>query len=96
MIGLIFLMVGLLWLSFVGYLAIKIPRWFEMRFTATWLTRLLLPSFLLIGPFVDEIVGMKQFERLCRERELIWVSQEAAKVTRAVMGPTRYEDLSGY
>lgn len=96
MIGLLFLIVGLLWIWFIGYLVIRIPRWFEMETTATWLTRLLLPPLLLIGPFVDEVVGMKQFEHLCRERELIWVSQEAAKVTRAVTGPTRYEELSGY
>lgn len=96
MIGLIFLVVGLIWLWFVGYLAVKIPRWFEMRSAATWWARLLLPPFLIIGPFVDEIVGMKQFERLCSARAVVWTSPNAEKVAKAVEEPTKYENLSGY
>ena len=51
---------------------------------------------LLIGPFVDEIVGMQQFEKLCAERTVIWVDTDAALVKRATRGQTEFVDLSGY
>ena len=44
---------------------------------------MLLVPLLLVGPFVDEIVGMRQFERLCDERTAITVSPDAKTVKRA-------------
>ena len=78
MIGLLFLGVGLLWLGFTVYLSIKVPRWLGLKNATSWLLRLLLVPLLLVGPFVDEIVGMGQFERLCTEQTEIHTSPLAA------------------
>ena len=57
MIGLAFLVIGLLWLALSVFLAVKLPKWFgaskpEWR----WLLGGVIFLVLLIGPFVDHIV----------------------------------------
>lgn len=96
MIGLMFLCAALLWLLFTVYLTVKVPRWLGLKSHVKWLARLLLVPILVVGPFVDEIVGMRQFERLCQERAVVWVKPGAEKVTKAREGPEKYEDLTGY
>jgi hypothetical protein len=96
MIGLMFLGVALLWLWLTVYLTVKAPRWLGLKSYTSALLRLLLVPLLLVGPFVDEIVGMRQFERICQERAVVWVNPGAEKVTRAREGSERYEDLAGY
>lgn len=83
MIGLMFLGVALLWLGLTVYLTVKVPGWLGLRHYASWLLRLLLVPLLLVGPFVDEIVGMGQFERLCQEQTVMTVSPAASSVQRA-------------
>ena len=96
MIGLLFLSLAILWLALVIYLTIKIPRWCGVVRHA-WLLRLLLVPLLLVGPFVDEILGMRQFEALCKERATsIWISPEAEQVKRARRVGSQFTNLAGY
>lgn len=69
MIGLTFLAIGLLWLALSIFLAIKLPKWFGVS-KPVWRGLLggVIFVILTIGPFVDHIVGMRQFEKLCREQ----------------------------
>jgi len=55
----------------------------------------LLIAILLAAPFVDEIVGMQQFEELCAKRAVIWVDSGAGSVKRGTRGETKFVDLSG-
>ncbi|MBI2728278.1 MAG: hypothetical protein HYX42_18720 [Polaromonas sp.] len=96
MIGSIFLGAAIFWLLLTVSLTIKIPRWFGLKLYASWLLRLLMLPLLLVGPFVDEIVGMRQFEKLCQERAVVKLSPGASQVKRAKRAETRYVDLLGY
>lgn len=96
MIGLMFLGVAILWLALTIYLTIKIPRWLNLKSLTSWLLRLLLVPLLLVGPFVDEIVGMRQFERLCEERAVVKISPNADQVKSAKQVYSEYTNLTGY
>ncbi|MES2831503.1 MAG: hypothetical protein V4695_05865 [Pseudomonadota bacterium] len=96
MIGLLFLGVALLWLVLTIYLTIKIPRWFGLKSSSRWLLRLVLVPLLLVGPFVDEIVGMRQFKRLCEERAVFKVHPNSNYVKRAKQVYTDYAAVPGY
>lgn len=97
MIGLAFLSAAILWLGLSLWLALKLPAWLRVQSPArrSGVTATALAA-LIVGPFVDEIVGMRQFERLCRERATVWTSADASSVTRAIKGRTRFERLPGY
>lgn len=96
MIGILFLFAIGLWVALCVYLARKIPKWLGIeRYTrsASVISFLLL----LIIPFVDEIVGMRQFERLCENaRTRIWVSPDIGNVSRAKTNTPVYIPVSGY
>lgn len=97
MIALMFLGAGLTWLAFSWFLARKVPRWLAIKTViAQGATSVVVMALLLFGPFVDEIVGMRQFERLCRERATVWTADSANSVIRAIKGDTKYVDLVGY
>ena len=96
MIGLAFLGVAILWLALTIYLTIKIPRWLGLVNRTSWLLRLLLVPLMLVGPFIDEIVGMRQFEKLCEQaRNSIWTSPDAVAVRRARTNIPIYTDVPG-
>ena len=96
MIGLMFLGVALLWLGLTVYLTVKVPRWLGLKRYASWLLRLLLVPLLLVGPFVDEIVGMGQFEKLSQERAVLHVATNADQVNRAKVAHSDLRELTGY
>jgi hypothetical protein len=96
MIGLMFLGVAILWLVLTVYLAIKIPGWLGLKNFTSWLLRLVLVPLLLVGPFVDEIVGTRQFERLCNEQAVLHVAANADQVKRAKVRHSDLRELSGY
>lgn len=97
MIGLSFLAVGLFWTAFSWCLAKRVPGWLSIRHpSAQWLMRAGVMLVLLVGPFVDHVIGMAQFERLCKERAVVWVSSGAEKVTAAKEAAVKHEDLFGY
>ncbi len=97
MIGLLFMAMGLLWLALSWYLAKRLPNWLSIRHPiAQWLMRAMVMLLLLVGPFVDHVIGMAQFEGLCKERAVVWVGPGAEKVTAAKEAATKHEDLSGY
>jgi hypothetical protein len=84
MIGLLFLTAALLWLALSAYVAIHLPKWFAMsKPVARWLISAVVFLLLMVGPFVDHIVGMRQFEKLCEEQTAMTVSPIADSVKRA-------------
>lgn len=96
MIGLTFLAVGLLWLAFSVFVGRKLPRWLGIRNpVAKWAVTVVAVAVLLIGPFVDHIVGMWQFRKLCDEQTGLQVYPNAAKTTRARQDSTGFEPLGG-
>jgi len=97
MIGLTFLAIGLLWLALSVFVGRKLPQWIGIRNPAEkWAVTVVAVAVLLIGPFVDEIIGMKQFEKLCAERTVIRVSADAKQVTRARRISKPRTELNGY
>lgn len=96
MIGLMFLGVALLWLGLTVYLTIKLPRWLGLKSSTSWLLRLVLVPLLLVGPFVDEIVGMRQFEKICDEQTAIQISPMAVSVKRAKRIYSSEVNVPGY
>jgi len=97
MIGLGFFAAGLLWLAMSWYLASRLPKWFRIAKPLwRWVMGAMVLVVLLVGPFVDHIVGMRQFERLCAEETNVRIGMSAANVkrTKHVMGIG--VDLEGY
>ena len=93
--GLIFfgILGGWIFLSF--YLPVKIPGWLGLKRYGGLVTVVLIP--LMLGAmFIDEVIGMRQFERLCNERAVVWVSPEAGQVARATRPEQTETQLSGY
>lgn len=84
MIGLSFLAVVLLWLALSWYIAKRVPGWLSIRHPiAQWLMRAVVMLVLLVGPFVDHIIGMRQFEKLCAEDGRLEISPAAANTKLA-------------
>lgn len=96
MIGLMFLGLALLWLGLTVYLTIKVPRWLGLKNHASWLLRLLLVPLLLVGPFGDHIVGMRQFQKLCNEQTGLQIYSGAANAKRGTMRSVDIDDLKGF
>jgi len=98
MIGIIFLAAAVIWLAISLNFSLKVPIWLGVRGRSKPLiVSALLLAVLLVGPFVDEIIGMRQFEKLCEEaRANIWVSPEISSVKRAISNSPNSVDLSGY
>ena len=83
MIGLLFLTAVLLWLALSAYVAIHLPKWFAVsKPVERWLISAVVFLLLVVGPFVDHIVGMRQFEKLCKEQTAITASPDAETVKR--------------
>lgn len=95
MIGLAFLTAGLLWLALAVYLSARLPQWLGLK-KLLWPARAALLALLLVGPFLDHWVGMRQFEKLCNERTVMKISKTANQVTRAKRQDLPTTELSGY
>jgi hypothetical protein len=97
MIGLSFLAIGLLWLAFSVFVGHKLPRWLGIRNpVGKWAVTAAAVVVLLIGPFVDHIVGMRQFERLCDERTAPRIAADAASVELAQVSDSASRVLDGF
>lgn len=81
--GLVFILLAGVWLAVALMLSINIPKWLGMKPFLGWVLCMLLLPVLLVAPFVDDIVGMRQFEQLCKERAVVRISPEASQVKRA-------------
>ncbi len=97
LIGLVFLAVGLLWLWLSWFMAIRLPKWLGVT-KPVWRWGLGSAVFLLfvLGPFVDHIVGMRQFEKLCAEQTGLQIYPDAANTKRGIGVPAKIEPLEGY
>ena len=96
MIGLLFLAAIGLWLLFTVYLTVKVPRWLGLQGPVKWLARLLLVPLLLVGPWADHLIGMRQFEKLCAEEGRLQISPAAANTKRAKEVSGDFVPLKGY
>lgn len=95
MIGLIALFILGGWIFLSLFLASRIPRWLGIqRHTRSASVACFL--LVLIAPVIQDIVGMWQFDRLCKERAVVWVSPDAGKVKRAKDTSPGTIDLPGY
>ncbi len=93
MIGVTFLAAGLLWLALAAYLSARLPQWLGFK-KLLWPARAALFALLLVGPFVDHIVGMQQFQKLCDERTTPRIARDARSVEwgeRTYSTPIRLE-----
>lgn len=97
MIGLTALAIGLLWLAISVFFAIKLPKWFGAS-KPVWRGLLggIVFVILMIGPFVDHIVGMRQFEKLCIEQTNVKISPNASNTKRGKQASPKTEQLKGY
>jgi hypothetical protein len=93
MIGLMFLGVFALWIWFAVYLGLKIPKWLGWKWRGL-ISALLIPLF-IVTPIVDEVIGKKQFAKLC-EKTSFNITNDANLVKRAVAAKAIIKDLSGY
>ena len=94
MIGLSFLAVGLLWLALAYYLTANLPLWLGLK-KLLWPARVALLALLLVGPFVDEIVGMRQFRALCEERTAPRIAPGAQAVDRTKVSDFDFHRVRG-
>jgi hypothetical protein len=97
MIGLTFLAIGLIWLALSVFLAIKLPKWLGAT-KPVWRGLLggIVFVILMVGPFVDHIVGMRQFEKLCKEQTGLHILPGAANAKRSKELSSEKERLAGY
>ena len=96
MIGLTFLAIGLLWLAFSVFVGRKLPRWLGIRNPAgQWAVTVAAVAVLLVGPFVDHIVGMRQFQKLCDEQTGLQVYPNAVKAKRGKETSSKRELING-
>jgi hypothetical protein len=70
MIALIALLIVGGWVALCVYLARRMPRWLGMRRFAK-LASFLTFLVLFMVPAADHLVGMWQFEQLCKERAVV-------------------------
>ena len=97
MIGIMFLAAAVIWLAISLYFSLKVPSWLGMTgLYKPLIVSALVLAVLLIGPFVDEIIGMRQFEKLCKERAIVQVSVNADQVHRAARANLPTVALQGY
>lgn len=98
MIGLTLLAAGLFWLLLSVYVATRLPKKLGIvQPIPQWIFCGAVLLLLLVGPFLDHIVGMRQFEKLCADaRASIKVASSIDNVIRAKTNATKYVELSGY
>jgi len=58
--------------------------------------RVLLQAFIIIIPFIDEIVGRIQFQQLCASEAVVWISPDIKKVIAAHEGDSGISPRRGY
>lgn len=97
MIGLLFLGAALVWLAFSVFVGLKLPKWLGVSSVAKQrAVTVVALAVLLVGPFVDHIVGMRQFQRLCDEQTRMEFGPGAANAKRARKPMAKTELLDGY
>lgn len=94
MIGLMFLGATVLWLIAVYQITLRVPKWLNLKKHVS-MARVLVALVLLVGPFVDHIIGMRQFEKLCAEEGRLEISPAALNTKRARTRWAQPEVLSG-
>lgn len=95
MIFLIFLLLVCGWILLSVFLARRIPRWLGIRQQAKSASFAFF-VMLLVAPIAQDIVGMWQFDQLCKERAVVWISPEATTVKRAKDTSPGTIELAGY
>jgi hypothetical protein len=95
MIGLLFLGVVCLWVFLAVKLTKQIPRLLGMT-KYIWLLQTVFLLILLVGPFVDHIIGMRQFQKLCNEQTSLHIYSNAADAKRVKEEFSVSQLLDGY
>lgn len=83
MIGLAFLAVACLWLWLANLIGIWLAKRLGFKDVYGLLVQLFTIAVLAVLPFIDHIVGMRQFGRLCAEETSVWIGPVATTSLRA-------------
>ncbi|PAT44176.1 hypothetical protein AAHN93_07170 [Vandammella animalimorsus] len=96
MIGLLFLGAGLAWLAFSCYMAVLVAKDAAIRqpFLKFLLGGIVL-SVMLVGPFLDHIIGMRQFKKLCDTQTGLHIFPGAANATQGKEYHLRASPVNG-
>lgn len=94
MTGIYLLFVGLIWVALVYWLSKTLTQKLPI---ATWRipVALLIFAVLLPLPLIDEIVGARQFEQLCKENSEIQVDKLAAQGQTIYFNPQPHVEIKG-
>lgn len=95
MIGIMFLGAALLWFLFCLWLAGNLPKWLGIK-KLDWLVTIMVLGLLLVAPFIDHILGMRQFQKLCYEQTGLQIYPNAVNTKRGRENSSEAEQLSEY
>ena len=94
MTGLFLIFIAFVWIVIALFLALivasKIPRKVGGSWNVIWIFSLLLPA-----PLIDEIVGKRQFERLCKENSTIQIDRTKSKGRTVYLAETTNTSVPG-
>ena len=82
MIGLIVLAIAAAWLFVCAKIARSVARALKQPILS-FAVGLAIFSVLAVAPFLDEIIGRREFKQLCASEAKVWVSSNASKVVAA-------------
>lgn len=97
MIGLLLLVLTILWVWISWRLASRMPNWLGiLKPVRRWMISAIVFAMLIVAPFLDHIVGMRQFQKLCAEQTHMTINAQANKTTRAREPLAVTEHLEGF
>lgn len=94
MIGLFFLGAALAWFLISVWISSKVPTLLGFK-KLYWPVSITLFAVLMIAPFLDHIIGMRQFQKLCDEQTALQIYPNAVNTKRGRETSSRAELLEG-
>ena len=95
MIALIVLLFAAVWLFVAGAVVRVMARFILSGNSATALALVLYPIVLVL-PFIDEVIGRRQFQELCEREAKVWIAADAKDVVAARRGEDGFPDRNGF
>jgi hypothetical protein len=92
--GLILIAIAAVWFVAVCFFVRWVSRHFKL-WELKVLTWLVLVPALMVAPLLDEIVGKRQFERLCKENSTIQIDRAAVAGKTVYLDDAPYVEIKG-